>query len=84
MKLSEVLGMEVVTASGVHRGHVIDLRSSGEAERGQSNTARVIHEIIIGRVGWLERMGLRPIHEEIIPWAEVATVGTRRVTLRRG
>jgi sporulation protein YlmC with PRC-barrel domain len=84
MRLSEVLGMEVVTASGAHRGHVLDLRSTGEAERGQSNSARVIHEIIIGRVGWLERLGIRPVREEIIPWAEVATVGTRRVTLRHG
>jgi hypothetical protein len=82
MRLSEVLGMEVVTATGAHRGHVIDLRSSGEAEHGQSNSARVITEIIIGRVGWLERMGLRPVREEIIPCAEVATVGTRRVTLK--
>lgn len=84
MKLSEVLGMEVVTAAGAHRGHVLDLRSSGEADRGQATTARVITEIVIGRVTWLERMGLRSVHEEIIPWAEVATVGTRRVTLKNG
>lgn len=83
MRLSEVLGMEVVTATGVHRGHVIDLRSSGEAEHGQSNTARVITEIIIGRLGWLERLGLRPVREEIISCAEVATFGTRRVTLKK-
>jgi len=84
MKLSEVLGMAVVTASGAHRGHVIDLRSSGEPEHGQPTTARVITEIVIGRVTWLERMGLRSVREEIIPWAEVATVGTRRVTLKNG
>jgi len=82
MKLSEVLGMEVVGASGAHRGRLIDLRSSGEAERGESRTARLITEIVIGRIGWLERMGLRTVNEEIIPWAEVATVGTRRITLK--
>jgi len=82
MKLSEVLGMEVVTASGAHRGHVIDLRSSGEPERGETNTARVITEVVVGKVGWLERIGIRSPKEELIPWAEVATVGTRRLTLK--
>lgn len=82
MRLSEVLGMDVVGPSGKSRGRVVDLRSSGEAERGESHTARVITEIIAARMGWLERMGIRPIREEIIPWAEVATIGTRHVTLK--
>lgn len=82
MKLSEVLDMEVVGASGRYRGHVIDLRCAGEAPRGEAETSRVVTEIIFGRVGWLERMGLRAIREEALPWAEVATVGTRRVTLK--
>lgn len=84
MRLSEVLDMEVVGASGAHRGHVIDLRSSGEAPHGEAHTARTVTEIIFGRVGWLERMGMRAIREEILPWSEVATVGSRRVTLRNG
>lgn len=84
MRLSEVLGMEVVGASGSPRGRVVDLRSSGEAERGGSSTARVITEIIVARLGWLERMGMRPMKEEVIPWDEVATVGTLRVTLKNG
>ena len=76
--------MEVVDASGASRGRVVDLRSSGEAERGQAHTARVITEIIVARMGWLQRMGVRRIHEEIIPWSEVATVGIRRITLGGG
>jgi sporulation protein YlmC with PRC-barrel domain len=82
MRLSEVLGMEVVSASGVRRGRVIDLRSAGEAPRGEVVNARVITELIFGRVGWLERMGVRAIREEVVPWTEVATIGTKRVTLR--
>ncbi|MGE5178703.1 MAG: PRC-barrel domain-containing protein [Bacteroidota bacterium] len=82
MRLTEILGMEVVSASGRHLGRVVDLRSSGEAERGESHTARVITEIIFGQVGWLERMGLRPVREQIVPWAEVDTIGTSRITLQ--
>lgn len=81
MRLSEVLGMDVVGPSGRSRGRVVDLRSMGEAERGEAHTARVITEIIVARMGWLQRMGIRPIREEVIPWSEVATVGIRRVTL---
>jgi sporulation protein YlmC with PRC-barrel domain len=82
MRLTEVLGMEVVSASGRHLGRVVDLRSAGEPERGESHTARVITEIVFGNVGWLERMGLRPVREQTVPWAEVARIGTNRVTLK--
>lgn len=82
MKLSSLIGMEVVGASGKHRGHLIDLRSAGEAELGETHRARVITEVVVGRFSWLERMGLRSVREEIIPWAEVEKIGTKRITLK--
>jgi sporulation protein YlmC with PRC-barrel domain len=81
MRLMEMLGMQVVSASGDHVGHVIDLRCAGEPERGETRAHRVVTEVIVGRVGWLERMGFQAVRERIVPWAEIAEVGTERITL---
>jgi len=81
MRLLEMVGMTVVSASGEHVGQVIDLRCAGEPERGEARTHRVVAEVIVGRAGWLERMGFQAVQERIVPWAEIAEVGTERITL---
>jgi sporulation protein YlmC with PRC-barrel domain len=83
VKLHEVVGLEVVSSLGDHLGHVIDFRCAGEPEHGEERSHRVVTEVIFGKIGWLERMGLRAVREEIVPWAEIETLGTQRVTLKR-
>jgi len=39
--------------------------------------------VIFGRVGWLERMGLRAVREEVVPWTEIETFGATRILLKR-
>jgi sporulation protein YlmC with PRC-barrel domain len=82
MKLSEVVGLEVVSASGDYLGHVVDLRCAGEPERGEERADRVVTEVIFGKLGWLERVGLRAVRQETVPWARVADLGAYRITLK--
>lgn len=83
MKLHDVVGMEVVSHLGDHLGHVVDLRCAGEPEHGEERSHRVVTEVVFGRVEWLERMGVRAVREEVVPWGEIETFGTSRVTLKR-
>jgi hypothetical protein len=83
VKLSEVVGMEVVSSLGNHLGHVVELRCAGEPERGEERPHRVVTEVVFGRAGWLERMGFRAVREEVVPWAEIRTFGPEQVTLAR-
>jgi hypothetical protein len=83
MKLSDVVGMEVVSRLGDHLGHVVDLRCAGEPEDGEERSHRVVTELVFGRVGWLERTGFRAVREEVAAWAEIETFGTTRILLKR-
>jgi hypothetical protein len=82
MKLHDVVGMEVVSHLEEHLGHVVDLRCAGEPEHGEERSDRVVTEVVFGRVGWLERIGLRAVREEVVPWAGIETFGTTRILLK--
>lgn len=83
MKLSEIIGMEVVSSSGSVLGQIVDLRSAGEPEH-QEQPYRLVTEIIIGRAGWMERLGFRAVKEEVISWSRIASIEGNRVTLTAG
>ena len=83
MRLHDVVGMEVVSHLEEHLGHVVDLRCAGEPEHGGERSHRVVTEVVFGRVGWLERMGLRAVREEVVPWAKIETFGPTRILLKR-
>jgi hypothetical protein len=83
MRLHDVVGMEVVSHLEEHLGHVVDLRCAGEPEHGEERSHRVVTEVVFGRVGWLERMGLRAVREEVVAWAKIETFGTTRILLKR-
>jgi sporulation protein YlmC with PRC-barrel domain len=84
MRLSELLGREVISESGLRLGHVHEVR--GELVEGR---LRVIG-FVAGRLGILERYGMG-IHgsggprqakvrgHPIIPWERVARVGPKVV-----
>jgi sporulation protein YlmC with PRC-barrel domain len=83
MRLSEIIGSDVVSADGTHVGRVVELRCSGEPERGEERRHRVVTELSYGRVGWLERMGFRAVREQVIPWADISSIEEGRVVLKK-
>jgi sporulation protein YlmC with PRC-barrel domain len=74
MRFSELLRMEVVDRDGKHLGRVVDLRSAGEPEHGDSRAARPVTELIYGKAGWLERLGFRAVEERRASWASVVAI----------
>ena len=83
MRLSELIGLDVHTESGDHIGHVHDVR--GELT---PRTLKVTG-LVVGRVGMLERLGLRAFrhHErlrtgDMILWRDVVRADRRGVVVR--
>ena len=74
MKLSELQYAEVVREDGTFLGHVFDLRSRGEPEHGITHDARVVGEIVYGRMGLLARLGLDEADATTLPWDAVKEI----------
>ena len=74
MRAHEFQYMEVVTESGRFLGHVFDLRSRGEPEYGEPHDARTVHEIVYGRLGLFERLGLTQAEPQTLPWKAVRAI----------
>jgi sporulation protein YlmC with PRC-barrel domain len=74
MKLSEFQYMEVVREDGTFLGHVFDLRSHGEPEHGLTHDARVVDEVVYGRLGLLARLGLDEADATTLPWSAVKEI----------
>lgn len=81
MRAHEFQYMEVVTESGRFLGHVFDLRSRGEPEYGGPHEARVINEIIYGRLGLFERLGLTRAEPKTLSWKAVKAVRDNRLVV---
>ena len=63
--------MRVQTRDGRFLGHVFDLRCGWRpGQRG----APVVGEIVFGRRGLLERVGLRQVRADSLPWSAVESV----------
>jgi sporulation protein YlmC with PRC-barrel domain len=95
MRLSELLGKEVVDATGERAGHVHDVRlvQDGVVTSGYDAAIRV-HGLIIGRGGLANRLGygrgtrgpwfLRAIvegrhHPRLVPWDRVRGIDEHRI-----
>jgi sporulation protein YlmC with PRC-barrel domain len=74
MKLSEFQYMEVLREDGTFLGHVFDLRSSGEPEHGITHDARVVGELVYGRLGLFARLGLDEADATTLPWSAVREI----------
>ena len=74
MRAHEFQYMEVVTESGRFLGHVFDLRSRGEPEYGEPHEGRVVNEIVYGRLGLFERLGLTQAEPRTLPWKAVKAI----------
>jgi hypothetical protein len=82
MKLTELLSSQVVAQDGRHLGRVVELRSAGEPEHGNSCEARIVTELIFGKAGWLERLGFRPIEERRVAWSAVLSLEEGKIMVR--
>lgn len=81
MKLSEFQFMRVETEGGRFLGHVFDLRSHGEPEHGETHDARVVNEIVYGRLGLLERLGMVQAEPDTIPWEAVKEIRGNKIVV---
>ena len=62
--------MRIETRSGRHLGHLFDLRCSWQPGHPQA----VIDEIVFGRIGLMERLGLKVRKPDSVPWSAVLEV----------
>jgi sporulation protein YlmC with PRC-barrel domain len=69
--------MRVETVDGKQLGHLFDLRCQWRT--GQS--APVLTEIVCGRRGLLEHLGLRDAHPTTVPWTAVQAIEGRVITV---
>jgi sporulation protein YlmC with PRC-barrel domain len=79
MRLHEFQYMEVLTEGGRFLGHVFDLRSKGEPEYGAPHEARVVDEVVYGRLGLFERLGLTQAEPKTLPWKAVKAIRDNRL-----
>lgn len=82
MRLSELLGWDVVAQDGRHLGRVVELRCEGEPEHGMARKERIVTELIYGKAGWLERLGFRAVEERRIAWQSVEAMNDGKIIIR--
>lgn len=71
MTILELMGSEVLSRSGLKRGHVIDLRCLPGPEGGELVDHRVVTHLVYAKVGWLERLGFTHAEEVVVEWSGV-------------
>jgi sporulation protein YlmC with PRC-barrel domain len=88
IRLSELLGATMVTASGEKIGRIWDVRAERQTKVPDEriNEAWRVTGLIAGRMGWEERIGLSPEEdptegEAFIPWESVQEIGAGSVTV---
>jgi hypothetical protein len=93
MRVSDFLGLPVLTESGDKLGHVFDLRVKRDP---RSSSAHAGHRwqvkgLVVGRRGFIERFGLkgakdaRPLlPHDVVPWSALLRIRENRVIVRDG
>ncbi len=71
--------MRVVTEAGEHLGRVFDLRCSWRPGSQQP----VIDEIVFGRIGLMERLGIPVRKPDSVSWSEVVEVRDHVIVVKR-
>jgi hypothetical protein len=78
-KITDILFSEVITEAGEKLGRVFELRSAGEPEYGIGSTSREITEILYGRRGFLEMIGLRKTKPDSISIDRIRNMESGRI-----
>jgi len=80
--LTRLQFLPIVTEDGVKVGHVLELRSAGAHTREGEGKSREISEVIYGRLGLLQRLGLRPANVLTLPWSCVQRISDGKLVVR--
>lgn len=78
MRFTTLVGIPVISADGRRLGRLMDLRC--EREPG-THEYSVVSAIIFGRVGWLERLGLRIPKQDVAAWKYVESFDRREIRM---
>jgi sporulation protein YlmC with PRC-barrel domain len=91
MRLTDLLGAELVTEAGERLGHVFDVKVKRDPRSSEDRADQTwkLEALLYGSGGIAERFGLfaareriaRKRHEEL-PWSNVVAVANGRVTVR--
>jgi len=79
MRASDFQYMRVETEGGRFLGHVFDLRSRGEPDYGAPHEERVVNELVYGRLGLFERLGLTQAEPTTVSWKAVKAIRDGKV-----
>jgi sporulation protein YlmC with PRC-barrel domain len=74
MRASDFQNMRVETEGGRFLGHVFDLRCAGEPEYGAPHDVRVVTELVCGKTGLFERLGLTQAEPTTVSWKAVKAI----------
>ena len=80
MKFTDLLFSRVVNKDGRKLGHLIDVRGQPLAGEKQGSGA-VLTELLYGTGGLLERLGLREVETQAIPWESVVKIERKKITI---
>jgi sporulation protein YlmC with PRC-barrel domain len=93
IRLSELLGLQVVTESGEKLGHVYDMRVERDPRSSTESAGQKwrVKGLVVGGRGMLERFGIanakkqEPILDrDVIPWDTILRVRESKVVVRDG
>jgi sporulation protein YlmC with PRC-barrel domain len=74
--------LEVVSDRGEKLGRVFELRSDGIPEHGIMHPYRRITQLVYGKTGLMERLGLRQAQACIVSWSAVVSIDEHTLTVR--
>jgi sporulation protein YlmC with PRC-barrel domain len=80
-KITQLLSLKVEGEKGEYLGRVVDVRSDGDPDHGLVNKDRPITEILYGKNGFLEVIGLRRAEVKLLPWKAVKKFGRGRIVV---
>jgi len=78
-QLTEFRQHKLVTESGEVLGHLRDIRCRSAASGARSLDA---YALVYGKLGWLQRMGLRDAATEVRAWSDVVRIEGDRIVVR--
>jgi sporulation protein YlmC with PRC-barrel domain len=68
----ELQGLRVRTAGGRRLGRVYDLEAAPRPVESKGPT--MVVALVVGRQGWMERVGLRTARMDSVPWSTVRRI----------
>ena len=77
--ITDLQHLKIYTQSGIYLGRVFDLRSSGLPEHGETHTERVIDRLVYGKLGLLERLGLKQSQADTVSWSSVSKIEAGKI-----